>query len=338
MISIVSALVFCVVVPVAVMTMLAPSLQRTSPRVANFRDAKVYSGLGIVWFVWLVFFWVGAHLLGALRIAQPAWVSYLVPLFPLIAGSCAFGLFDDWVGNHQAKGFSGHLKALFKGELTTGGLKFIGIGFLSLFTAVSLYWNGIGSTLQVVLVTCVIALSANLMNLFDLRPGRAGKMYLLGLIVALVTVGISSSVNLGGFDLAALGLAALGPLLATWRFDIGEQGMLGDAGANSMGAFLGYLFATALPLWALVIFTIVLFAVNMLSDKVSFSALVDRSSLLTAFDQWGRSEAVPQQIVPSATERENRDEIADGQISENHSIELGVESPDGIDEDRNNRE
>ncbi|NLG10916.1 MAG: hypothetical protein GX562_05250 [Coriobacteriaceae bacterium] len=349
-----SALVFCVVVPVVVMTMLAPSLQRTSPTVENFRGARVYSGLGIVWFVWLVFFWVGAHLLGALRIAQPAWISYLVPLFPLIAGSCAFGLFDDWVGNHQAKGFKGHLEAMFKGVLTTGGLKFIGIGFLSLFTAISLYWNGVGSALQVISVTCVMALSANLMNLFDLRPGRAGKMYFLGLVVALIAVGFSAAINLAGFDLAALALAALGPLVATWRFDIGERGMLGDAGANSMGAFLGYLFATALPLWALIILAIGLFAVNLLSDRVSFSALVDRNRLLSAFDQLGRGGDVSLAVsgINSESGLDSDDEVLEDQkriateqpqyegeqVSVNHMVELGVESPDGFDEDKDNRE
>jgi hypothetical protein len=269
--------------------------------IENYRGVRVYSGLGIVWFVWLVFFWVGAHLLNSLQLTQPSWISYLVPLFPLIAGSCAFGLFDDWVGDHRSKGFRGHLEALARGVLTTGGLKFIGIGFLSLFTAVSLYWNGFGAALQVVLVTCIIALSANLMNLFDLRPGRAGKMYFIGLALALTAVAFSSAIRLGGFDLAALAIAGLGPLLAVWRYDIGEKGMLGDAGANSMGAFLGYLFATALPLWALAIMTIALLVINLLSDRVSFSALVARNRLLNAFDEWGRRRPEP----PLESERDS---------------------------------
>ncbi|MDR3053493.1 MAG: hypothetical protein LBU48_06510 [Coriobacteriales bacterium] len=290
MISLLTALIFCAVIPFVAMAMLTTSLEKTAPRAKNFRGVLVYSGLGIVWFMWLISFWVGAHFLGALGIAQPAWVSYLVPLFPLVAGSCAFGLYDDWVGDSSAKGFKGHLRALKCGVLTTGGLKFISIGFLSLFTAVSLYWDGPDSLLRIVLITCVIALFANLMNLFDLRPGRANKVYVLLLAVALIVVGISGLVRLSGFDLGALTLAALGPLVAVWRFDIGEKGMLGDTGANSMGAFLGYLFATALPLWALVPLTIALFAINLLSERVSFSSIVARNRLLRAFDEWGRKE------------------------------------------------
>ncbi|MDR2106606.1 MAG: hypothetical protein LBP24_04285 [Coriobacteriales bacterium] len=286
------AIVFCVVIPFIVMAMLAPSLDKTAPKTSNFRGVKVYNGLGIVWFIWLISFWMGAHLLVTLHIEQPAWVRYLVPLFPVLAGSCAFGLFDDWAGSNATRGFGGHLKALVHGRLTTGGLKFLGIGFLSLFLAISLYYDGATSILRVVLVTCVIALSANLMNLFDLRPGRAQKIYSFGLVLALVCIVAFDVINLRGWDLAALAFAGLGPLVAVWRFDLGEKGMIGDAGANSMGAFLGFLFATALPIWALGIAAVVLLAVNLLSERVSFSRIIEANALLSAWDEWGRKRNV----------------------------------------------
>lgn len=290
MISICTAILFCMVIPFLIMVMLAPSLEACAPHVDNYRGVSIYNGLGIVWFVWLVFFWVGAHLLSVLGFQQPSWVSYLIRLFPLIAGACAFGLFDDWVGDRTSKGFRGHLHALRRGILTTGGLKLVGIGFLALFTAVSLYWSGIDSLPRIILATCVIALSANLMNLFDLRPGRAGKMYILGLIVAFIALSFSPIIHLGIIDSIALAFAVLGPLIAVWRFDVGEKGMLGDAGANSMGALLGYLLATALPTWALLICTIALFAVNLLSERISFSAIIAGNKVLSIIDDWGRPE------------------------------------------------
>jgi hypothetical protein len=289
-IGVVAAIVFCVAIPFVIMAMLAPSLDKTAPKAGNFRGVLVYNGLGIVWFVWLISFWVGAHLLVALQVDQPAWVRYLIPLFPVLAGSCAFGLFDDWAGSNQTKGFKGHLQALVHGRLTTGGLKFLGIGFLSLFLAISLYYDGAASILRVILVTCTIALTANLMNLFDLRPGRAQKIYFLGLAVALVFIAVFGVIKLGGWDLAALALAGLGPLLAVWRFDLGEQGMIGDAGANSMGAFLGFLYATALPVWALVIVVVGLALVNLLSERVSFSKIIASNAVLSALDAWGRKK------------------------------------------------
>jgi hypothetical protein len=228
----------------------------------------------------------------AAGIAQPNWVSYLVPIFPLIAGSCAFGLFDDWVGDNTAKGFRGHISAFAHGVITTGGLKMIGIGFLALFTAISLYWDGAQSLPRIVLATCVMALMANFLNLFDLRPGRAGKVYSLGLLIAVVMVVFSGVVNFAWPDTVALTLAGIGPLLAVWRFDLGEKGMLGDAGANSMGAFLGFIYATSLPLWGLGVLSIILLALNILSERVSFSQIVENNKLLRYLDNLGRHDVV----------------------------------------------
>jgi hypothetical protein len=224
-----------------------------------------------------------------------------VPIGPLLAGSCAFGLFDDWAGGDAIKGFSGHLKALVRGRITTGGLKFLGIGFLSLFLAISLYYNGAASIPRVVLVTCTIALSANLLNLFDLRPGRAQKIYSVGLVVALVLIAVCGMVWLSAWDLGALALAGLGPLLAVWRFDLGEKGMLGDAGANSMGSFLGFLYATALPIWALAVVVAVLAVVNLLSERVSFTKIIEGNAVLSAMDAWGRKKDPPSVQAASPT-------------------------------------
>ena len=291
MIGVITALIFCVIIPVLVMAMLVPSLDKTAPKVGNYRGVLVYNGLGIVWFVWLISFWIGAQLLVVIHVSLPTWVIYLERLFPVLAGSCAFGLFDDWLGNHQTRGFKGHLTALIHGRITTGGLKFLGIGLLSLFLAISLYYDGAGSLVKVLLVTCVIAFTANLMNLFDLRPGRAGKMYLLGLVIALVCIIAFGLVQaLGWPGLLGLTLAALGPLVAVWRFDLGERGMLGDAGANSMGVFLGFLFATSLPFWGLIVAAVLLAAVNLLSEKVSFSKIIANNRLLTALDELGRKK------------------------------------------------
>ncbi|HBT95351.1 MAG TPA: hypothetical protein DEB24_04325 [Coriobacteriia bacterium] len=286
-------IIFCVAIPFLVMAMLAASLEEKAPKAPNFRGTRVYNGLGIVWFVWLISFWIGAQFIEMLHMGQPYWVALIARLFPLIAGSCAFGLFDDWAGCNNTKGFKGHLKALAKGHLTTGGLKFLGIGFLSLFISISLFYHGAESIPRVILCTCVIALMANLMNLFDLRPGRAQKMYLVSLVFALAFIFVFGMVAvLGNWGLIALAIAALGPLIATWRFDLGEKGMLGDAGANSMGAFLGFLFAIALPDWALLVLAIALVAVNLLSEKVSFSKIIDNNTVLSFLDGLGRKKDI----------------------------------------------
>jgi hypothetical protein len=270
------------------MAMLARSLLVTAPKQKNYRGVLVYNCLGIVWFVWMVSFWVSAHLLVMLGIEQPVWVSFCIPLFPLVCGACALGLFDDWVGDNESKGFRGHFKALGKFVLTTGGLKMFGIGALCLFTSVSLYWDGIAALPRVILATCTIALMANFMNLFDLRPGRCSKVYIIVFAFSLLAVAFGGILKLDALNIACLGLAGIGPLLAVGRFDFGEKGMLGDAGANSMGVFVGYIFATALPLWALAILTLALFALNIASELVSFTKIIEANRFLSFLDNLGR--------------------------------------------------
>lgn len=292
MLAIVTSFLFCVAVPFVLMATLARSLDRSAPHYPNYRNVNVYNGLGIVWFIWLICFWAGAHLLVAAGIVQPNWMSYLVPIFPLIAGSCIFGLFDDWVGDHNAKGFRGHLGSLFRGILTTGGIKMIAIGSISLFTMISLFWGSEEGIARVIAGTCTIALSANFINLFDLRPGRAGKMYTLGFVFCLCFVAFGGVVFLDWPDIVALALAGFGPLVAVWRFDIGEKGMLGDAGANSMGAFLGYILATTMPLLLLVVWMVVLLVLNIAGERVSFSKIIESNRILRKLDGLGRKDVV----------------------------------------------
>lgn len=296
----ISALIFCVAIPCIFMAMLVRSLEETAPHYPNYRGTSVYNGLGVVWFMWLLSLWAGAHLLVVTGSIQPNWMSYLLPIFPLIAGTCIFGLLDDWVGDQNAKGFRGHIGSLFRGVLTTGGTKLLAIGFLSLFTMISLYWGSwehltsdwAGILLRITLGTCVIALMANTVNLFDLRPGRAGKVYALSLVLCLLAVGLGGIIVLDWPDIVALALVGLGPLLAVWRYDIGERGMLGDAGANSKGAFLGYLLATALPLPLLIGVTVALLVLNVASERFSFSEIIEGNRILKKLDGLGRKDIV----------------------------------------------
>jgi UDP-GlcNAc:undecaprenyl-phosphate/decaprenyl-phosphate GlcNAc-1-phosphate transferase len=290
MTEIVFALLFCNLLPVLFMSMLFPSLEEYAPRQGNFRDRSVFVGLGIVWLLWIIFIWMGATAIEPMGFSLPSYIVYLLPIVPLIMGTCAFGLFDDWVGDNSYKGFKGHLRAFVRGKLTTGGLKMLGIGFLAFFLSFSYYYTDALSMVTVILSTCVIALCANLMNLFDLRPTRAHKAYLILLVPAFIWVALAPRIGLDTLNLVALFIAAVGPVAAVWRFDAREQAMLGDAGANAMGAFIGYLYATALPIWALAPMALVLFVVNLLSERISFTSIIAAHPFLDRLDQWGRSE------------------------------------------------
>jgi hypothetical protein len=86
-------------------------------------------------------------------------------------------------------------------------------------------------------------------------------------------------------------VAALGPLLAVWYLDLGERAMLGDMGANALGALAGALLVEALPLPWLAACAVVLLALNLASERVSFSAVIERNGVLRRLDMLGRAPA-----------------------------------------------
>ena len=146
-------------------------------------------------------------------------------LAAVVAGSAATlaGAHDDLQGSSAHRGLRGHLVALGRGDLTTGAVKVLAIGAGGL-VAGSLVERG--RCTRRLAAGLVVAGSANLANLLDLRPGRAAKAALVVAVPLAVTGGR------GGVLAAAAGGAAAGLL----PLDLGERVMLGDAGANALGA------------------------------------------------------------------------------------------------------
>jgi UDP-GlcNAc:undecaprenyl-phosphate GlcNAc-1-phosphate transferase len=181
-------------------------------------------------------------------------------------GAGLAGAYDDLHADAGgAKGFHGHLGALRRGRLTAGGVKLAGISTTSLLAA-----SCLRPRRDVLLTGAVIAGSANLVNLLDLRPGRALKA---GAVAGLV-LGQPGVVG---------GCAALLPA------DLGERRMLGDAGANALGAVLGVALVRMLrPRMARQAALAVLVALTAASERVSFSAVIDRSPALHRLDRLGR--------------------------------------------------
>ena len=70
--------------------------------------------------------------------------------------------------------------------------------------------------------------------------------------------------------------------------DLGERLMLGDAGANALGAALGLGVLLTLGPGARLVVTAVLAALNVAADLVSFSGVIRRTPALDRLDRLGR--------------------------------------------------
>jgi hypothetical protein len=211
----------------------------------------------------------------------------------LVAGSAAAALggYDDLAGSGSSRGFRGHLGALRRGELTTGAVKLAGIGAAGLAASALLGPDGrdgddegragrgrVLGAADFVINAGLVAGGANLLNLFDLRPGRAIK-------VALGTGGVLAATSERGRTAAAAPLGAAAALLAE---DLGERAMLGDAGANALGALLGTAAASALPRPARAVTLAAVVGLTAASEVVSFSKVIERTAPLRWLDMLGR--------------------------------------------------
>ena len=165
-------------------------------------------------------------------------VAVTGPALGVVLAALAFGLLgllDDLVEETGVRGFRGHLGALRGGRLSGGGAKLLG-GLLAALLVATLAVGG--DWWQVLLGAVVVASAANVANLFDLRPGRAAKVFL-----PLWLLGCLLDPTAGAWSAGMAGAA-----LACLPLDLREEGMLGDSGANALGAVVGTLLATG-PAW-----------------------------------------------------------------------------------------
>jgi len=281
----------------------------------NYADKTVYYGLGFVWLPWgalvLALGYVNVLTVASLlemphdthiykilsQLLFPFSHNFLILAVPLAILCFFFGLLDDMFSEHDESGFKGHISALIRGKITTGMGKLLGIGIVSLGVSM-LYF--VSSSYRIgyiaidsmplgllvgysVLGGLAIALTANLLNLTDLRPARASKVYLVLLLIAVI---------IAPENMAVIALLAL-PIMATWSLDAGEKAMLGDAGVNPAGAVMGLYFVhiiSAEPLaWVwLMLYVTIMFLLNLASEKISFSAVIERNKLLKMLDMIGR--------------------------------------------------
>ncbi len=257
--------------------MQVPALDRP-----NHRGRVITNGIGTLAVFAVVLVEAGRSLFGAFGVGDASsGGTRLLVLFACM-GFGFLGLFDDVFGTQADSGFRGHLGALAHGRVTTGTVKIVGGCALAV---VLVRASPIGSAAGVSGATVVadallVALAANLSNLFDRAPGRAIKIGLLAWApIALLArndpVGVAIAPVIGAFT----------GLLAD---DLRERLMIGDAGSNVIGAVLGLAIVLECSSSTRAIVLVVLAAFTLTSEFVSFSRVIDRVTVLRMLDRLGR--------------------------------------------------
>lgn len=245
----------------------------------NFRGRRVPVGVGVLLPVAAIAAEAVFVVLRAAGVDEfAAWGRARLVVLVAAIGFGLLGLFDDLAGTGEDKGFAGHLRAMRRGRLTTGGLKLLGGGALALVVAGVVHPNsGLG---RLLVDGLLVALAANLGNLFDRAPGRVAKVAL---------VAYAGVVGAAGFDGELAGVAVIAGAAAVLLWpDLRERLMLGDAGSNVLGAVAGLavVFATAFTIRVVVLGVVL--ALNLASEVVSFSRVIDRVPPLRYADRLGR--------------------------------------------------
>ena len=184
-----------------------------------------------------------------LRLPLVGWTAALVA-GPSAIAVAAVGLVDD-VRSGAERGVRAHLRA----GRTTGMLKLVAIPAVGLVATRKL--SG----------ALLVGLAANALNQLDTKPGRALKAYLL----AAVPAG-----------------APLVPAVVLLPYDLREMAMLGDAGANTLGALLGLRSVGRLTGRGRWIAVGALATLNIVGELRSLGELIERTPWLRELDALGR--------------------------------------------------
>lgn len=187
----------------------------------------------------------------------------------------ATGLIDDFAAG-EPRGLRGHLREIVRLRPTTGLLKVAGGLAGGLLVALSIPGR---SPAAMALGLVTVAGSTNVWNGLDVAPGRAGKAFLVTAAVLLLAASRDAS-----WLLLLMVFAAALPAL--W-LDIREHYMLGDAGSTVLGFAIGAGLYGALPDVWLGVSAVLVVALTLVAETVTFSRIIDAVPPLRWFDRLG---------------------------------------------------
>jgi UDP-GlcNAc:undecaprenyl-phosphate GlcNAc-1-phosphate transferase len=197
-----------------------------------------------------------------------------------VLGVTLLGLMDDALGRgtetSTPRGWRGHARAVASGRFSTGAIKAVGALALAAYAT-----SGLGQRdFAYVADLALLLLTTNLFNLLDLRPGRVEKVF--AALLAALCLGAWTAV-----PLELLGIF-IGPVLVGAAFTLRERAMLGDTGANLVGALAGVSLLVTLGQTGRYVALGVVVALSLYGEFRSISRTIEGVPLLRSLDSLGR--------------------------------------------------
>lgn len=245
----------------------APRMRLVKP---NFAGKPIMASYGIAAFPYAAALTACLYLLGYSHKNEAAlYLAIMAPMWIL-------GILDDTLGSRDVGGFKGHFKKLLlERKLTTGAAKALGGGIVGILAG---WYLSHGDPIKWLTAAMLIPLAANLLNLLDLRPGRAVAVFFLGIgVICIVKLGVIAS----PWILGSIALVAFAFGIADSR----GRAMMGDSWSNALGSALGLTIVLNTGLifqWAAIAGIV---AIHLYSEKRSVSALIERNTVLRVIDR-----------------------------------------------------
>ncbi|MDQ2649010.1 MAG: hypothetical protein M3Z03_05610 [Actinomycetota bacterium] len=246
----------------------------------NYRGHRLPTAAGFLLVASVIAVEGGRTVLGAIGLGDVATAPDRMLVLAAVVMFGFLGLVDDILGDAGDRGLRGHLRAALAGRVTTGFVKLGGGVAVALVLAGAIDGD---RPARVLLDGALIALAANMGNLLDRAPGRTAKY---GLLVY-VPLAVAAGTGAAGVALAVV----IGATLALTMGDLQERFMLGDTGANALGAALGTATVLVGSITARAIIVGVLLSLTLASELVSFSRVIAQVPPLRWFDGLGRARA-----------------------------------------------
>jgi UDP-N-acetylmuramyl pentapeptide phosphotransferase/UDP-N-acetylglucosamine-1-phosphate transferase len=247
----------------------------------NYRDRLVPTAGGLYIVITVLVVEAGRAVLGAIGVGDHTGLTLArSEMLFAVFGFGFLGLVDDLAAVGSDRGFRGHVGALRQGRVTTGLLKLVAGAAVAVVLVAT---PGFKSGRSLIVDALLIALAANLGNLLDRAPGRTIKC---GLIVY-VPVAFALGADPTGVALAPV----IGATFGLLGDDLHERLMLGDTGANVIGAVLGLGIVLGSQESTRIAVMLVLLALNVAAELVSFSAVIDAVPPLRWLDRLGRASS-----------------------------------------------